>query len=107
MLHDYKTEQKPSGYRAKMWFYMPSKEELRTKQPILFQDGKLSQEFCRRLIAQKNSELMAELASRLRKILDEAQQNPHAQFNSAFLSVAGGITNFLEEMLAKMRRGAL
>jgi putative restriction endonuclease len=35
MLHDYTIEQKPSGYRAKMWFYMPSKEELRFKQRVM------------------------------------------------------------------------
>ena len=68
--------------------------------------GNLSLEFCRSLVAENNSELMAELASRVRNMLDEMQQNPHAHCNSAFLSVAGGITQFLEEMLLKIRRGA-
>lgn len=87
-------------------------ETLLRRPPVskadMLQDEKLSREFCRQVVAEKNSLLMAEVAFRLRKIrdLEEQEQRPATHVSSAFLVVVEVITEFLEEVLPRIRRSA-
>jgi DNA-binding response OmpR family regulator len=76
------------------------------RDPIMVQQDELLDEFCRRLATDKDPLLMAKVASRLRMLLEEEQKSPDTHLSSSVLSIVEGITDFLEEMLARIRRSA-
>jgi response regulator RpfG family c-di-GMP phosphodiesterase len=67
-----------------------------------FRNSELRAEPHKRVNAQKDSPLV-EVAPQLRKMLDEEQCNPQTPRNSAFLKVAEGVIQFLEEILEDVR----
>jgi DNA-binding response OmpR family regulator len=75
------------------------------EEAVLLQDEALD-EFCRQLALKTDPLLMAKVTAELRKTLDRYLQNPDAKISPDVLNVAKAMTNFLEEMLARIRRSA-
>ena len=73
---------------------------------VLLQDDHDLEEFCRQLALKTDPLLMAKVTSELRKSLDRQVQNPDAEISPHVLNFAKAMTNFLEEMLARIRRRA-
>ena len=67
-----------------------------------FRNSELRAELHKRVNAQKDSPLV-EVVPQLRKMLDEEQYNPQTPRNPAFLKVAEGVIQFLEEILEDVR----
>jgi hypothetical protein len=77
-----------------------------SEDAVLLQGDDDLEELCRQLAVKADPLLLAKVTSELRKVLDRHLQNPDAETSHDVLSVADGITNFLEEMLARIRRSA-
>jgi DNA-binding response OmpR family regulator len=71
--------------------------------PITSPDSNLRVDLDRRLATHKNSPQLAKVIPRLRKVLDEERLSSQTPREAGFLSVAGGVIGFLEEMFEGIR----
>jgi len=67
------------------------------------QDGELREELHKKVSAQKDSPPLVEVIPQLRKMLDEEQQHLQTPLNTAFLRVAEGVIQFLEEIFREIQ----
>jgi DNA-binding response OmpR family regulator len=67
--------------------------------PIVPRESDLREEFRQKLTTYKNSPQLAEIVPRLRTILNEERVSPYTLQDHVLVSVAGGIVEFLEDII--------